>query len=112
MGVPSVLAPELRYGAAPAAVRTPSSGAPDHAPTETRSVEKQQESTESPRKSEPVQLQNSTSIRLRIDKETNRIIAQVVNENNEVVRQIPPDEALKIAANTRQLLGLLFDETV
>lgn len=47
---------------------------------------------------------------IRIDEATNRWVAQLVNENNEVIRQIPPQELLEIAAKFRRLQGLLFDE--
>lgn len=47
---------------------------------------------------------------IRIDEATNRWVAQLVDENNEVIRQIPPEELLKIAAKFRRLQGLLFDE--
>jgi uncharacterized FlaG/YvyC family protein len=50
--------------------------------------------------------------RLRIDKSSNRVVAQMVNENNEVIKQIPPEELLRIAAKFRDFQGLLFDESV
>jgi len=48
--------------------------------------------------------------RLRIDETSKRIVAQILDENNEVIRQIPPEELLRIAARFRELQGLLFDE--
>ena len=39
-----------------------------------------------------------------------RLIAQIVDANNEVIKEIPPKEAIKIAARFRRLVGLLFDE--
>lgn len=47
---------------------------------------------------------------VRIDEATSRWVAQLVDENNEVIRQIPPEELLEIAAKFRRLQGLLFDE--
>ena len=47
--------------------------------------------------------------RLRIDEATERIVAQIIGPENEVIRQIPPEEQLRIIAKTRSLLGLLFD---
>jgi len=46
---------------------------------------------------------------LRVDETTERVVAQIVNEANEVMKQIPPEELLKILARTRELQGLLFD---
>ncbi len=45
-----------------------------------------------------------------VDKETRQIVARIVDENNEVIRQIPPEELLKVAARIRKLEGILFDE--
>ncbi len=53
-----------------------------------------------------------SGVRLRIDKASKRIVAQIVNQNNEVIKQIPPEELLKVAANVRRMLGLLFDQEV
>jgi uncharacterized FlaG/YvyC family protein len=39
-----------------------------------------------------------------------RLIAQIVDANNEVIKEIPPKEVIKIAARFRRLVGLLFDE--
>ena len=111
MGVPSIAAQELRFAAAPAAARTPSSGAPNQTPTEAAPAK---EHLASGQAHQPVERKFSTvsGVRLRVDAETNRIIAQIVDENDNVVRQIPPEDALRIAAQTRELLGLLFDKIV
>lgn len=111
MGVPSIAAQELRKFAAPAAVHTPSRGAPDQTPLEAAQVEQHSAKVET---QQPVEQEFSTvsGVRLHVDAETNRIVAQIVDENDEVVRQIPPEDALRIASQTRELLGLLFDKTV
>ena len=43
------------------------------------------------------------------DEITNQVVAQIVNESNEVILQIPSEEALRIAARFRQVTGLFFD---
>ena len=48
--------------------------------------------------------------RLRVDERTKRIVAQFVDESNNVVRQLPPEELLRISAQFERLQGLLFDE--
>ncbi len=48
--------------------------------------------------------------RLRVDEASKRVIAQIVNESGEVVKQIPPEEVLRLAANFGRLQGLLFDQ--
>lgn len=47
--------------------------------------------------------------RLHVDEATNRIVAQIVNAENQVIKQIPPEEALRVAARIRNIVGLLFD---
>lgn len=110
MGVPSIAAQELRTHAAPPAVHTPSRGAPDQTPTEAAPADLHPATGQT---HQPVERELSTvsGVRLHVDAETNRIIAQIVDENDNVVRQIPPEDALRIAAQTRELLGLLFDKT-
>jgi uncharacterized FlaG/YvyC family protein len=46
---------------------------------------------------------------LRVDPETKRIVAQIVNEEGEVIRQLPPEDLLELSVRFRRLEGLLFD---
>ena len=48
--------------------------------------------------------------RLRVDEASKRIIAQILDEHNEVLKQIPPEELLKVVARIRRMQGLLLDE--
>jgi hypothetical protein len=57
-----------------------------------------------------VQQEFPPNTRLRLDEESNRIVAQVLDENNEVIRQLPPQELLDITARFNRLEGILFDE--
>jgi uncharacterized FlaG/YvyC family protein len=57
-----------------------------------------------------VQQEFPPNTRLFLDEESNRIVAQVLDENNEVVRQLPPQELLDISARFNRLEGILFDE--
>ena len=47
---------------------------------------------------------------VRIDQATDRLVAQLVNENREVIRQIPPQELLDVVARIREIQGVLFDQ--
>lgn len=47
--------------------------------------------------------------RLRVDEESKQIVAQVLDENNEVIRQIPPEALLELSARFNRLEGLLFN---
>jgi uncharacterized FlaG/YvyC family protein len=53
----------------------------------------------------------SSKPRISVDEASNRLIAQVVNQNNEVIKQYPPEAILKFTARFRKLQGLLFDES-
>ncbi len=57
-----------------------------------------------------VHQQFPRNTRLRVDEASNRIVAQILDENNEVVRQLPPQELLDISARFNRLEGILFDE--
>lgn len=50
--------------------------------------------------------------RLRFDENSQRVVTQIVDQNNEVIKQIPPEEMLRIAARFNELRGKLFDESV
>ncbi|WP_041081082.1 flagellar protein FlaG [Thermotoga profunda] len=46
-----------------------------------------------------------------IDRELNMIIIKIKNiDTGEIIRQIPPEVAVKIAKNLQELIGILFDE--
>jgi len=96
--------------------RTPPENAPDPAP-----VVAAQEAKASPEPSKeqahrtaklaaPNPARQRAGTRLRVDAATERIVAQILNGNREVIKQIPPEELLKIMANVRRLNGLLFDQ--
>lgn len=49
----------------------------------------------------------------KIDKEANMIIIKIKDpETGEILRQIPPEQAVKLAKNIQELLGVLMDERV
>lgn len=52
----------------------------------------------------------ASTTRIRVDKESNRIVTQIIGENNEVIRQLPPQELLDFSARFKKLQGLLFDQ--
>ena len=57
----------------------------------------------------PSQVVRPSGVKMRLDEGSKRIVAQITNERNEVIKQIPPEELLKIVAKIRQLHGMLFD---
>ncbi|MDQ1256055.1 MAG: Flagellar protein FlaG [Candidatus Hydrogenedentes bacterium] len=50
--------------------------------------------------------------RLRVRGEERRIVAEIVDKQHEVIKQVPPEEALVIADRFQRLQGMLFDEHV
>lgn len=112
MGVTGISAQELRSLAVSPAVRTPSYGAPEQTPEEV-ALKAPHGGASLGETKQPVSegFSVASGVRLQVDAETHRIIAQIVDENEQVVRQIPPEDALRIAEKTRELLGLLFDQS-
>lgn len=50
-----------------------------------------------------------SNTRLRVDAASNRTVVQILDENNEVVRQIPPEALLDLSTGLNRLEGLLFN---
>ncbi len=49
----------------------------------------------------------------KIDKDTNMVIIKIKDpDTGEIIRQIPPELAVKLAKNIQELLGVLMDERV
>ncbi len=51
-----------------------------------------------------------TELNFSVDKETDKMVLKIVNSRTqEVIRQIPAEDALRIASRLSKLLGLLVD---
>jgi|GEM_PF-3055384 len=51
-------------------------------------------------------------LNLSIDKDTNSLVIKLIErESHKVIRQIPPDEMLRLRRHLQELLGVIFDET-
>ena len=109
MGVGSVNGPGFSPLADPAA-RAPS---PQSRPVEKparASPEPEEKPVQQPAEAPKIRAgPPRTGTRVRIDKASKQIVAQIVGENNEIIKQIPPEEMLEIAAKFRDLQGKLFD---
>jgi uncharacterized FlaG/YvyC family protein len=47
----------------------------------------------------------------KIDEATNRIMVKVIDtETNKVVKEIPPEQIIRLAARIQEMIGLLVDE--
>ncbi len=62
--------------------------------------------------SERVAANVRSGSRIRIDEATERIVVQILNAENEVIKQIPPDDLLRVLERFRQVTGILFDRQV
>jgi len=53
---------------------------------------------------------SNTRLSFTVDRDLKKTIVKVINtETNQVIRQIPSDEALKIAHHIQSLMGILYD---
>ena len=50
--------------------------------------------------------------RIHVDEATDRFVVEIVNSKNEVIRQIPLEEALRLEVLFQKITGLIFDEQV
>ncbi|MCM3750198.1 flagellar protein FlaG [Paenibacillus pasadenensis] len=54
-----------------------------------------------------------TSVEFSVHKETNSIMIKVINkETNEVIREVPPEKTLDVAAQLMEIAGLLIDHRI
>ncbi len=52
----------------------------------------------------------SFSLRYKIHDESNRVMVQVIDkETDELIREIPPERLLRLAAQIQEMIGLLLD---
>ena len=59
---------------------------------------------------EDVTRRLNSDVQMDIDDDTGRVVAKIIDrDTREVIRQIPPEELLHIAARLNDLVGLLFD---
>lgn len=53
-----------------------------------------------------------SGLRLHFDEAAKQVVVEILNANNEVIKQLPPEESLRIAARFREITGLIFDQEV
>ena len=51
-----------------------------------------------------------SGLRIRVDEATNQVVVEIVNAENEVIRQIPPEEMLRLDALFKRITGIIFDQ--
>lgn len=51
----------------------------------------------------------ASGVRLQVNETVDRVIAQIVNDSNEVIKQIPPEDAVRAFTRFREVTGLIFD---
>ena len=57
------------------------------------------------------EIGSSLSLNFIHDEASGRSAVQVLDENGEVIRQIPPQELLDVYAKIRNIVGILLDES-
>lgn len=53
----------------------------------------------------------SEKIQFSFHEKTNRIIIKFLSEDNEIIREIPSKDSIKLLEHLQQQMGLLFDES-
>ncbi|CDN43218.1 flagellar protein FlaG [Paenibacillus sp. P22] len=54
-----------------------------------------------------------TTVEFSVHKETNAIMIKVINkETNEIIREVPPEKTLDVAAKLMEVAGLLVDHRI
>ncbi len=53
-----------------------------------------------------------TGSRIHVDEATDQFVVEIVNAKNEVIRQIPLEEALRLDVLFRKITGIIFDQKV
>ena len=58
-------------------------------------------------------MSRNSTIRFEIDQESKEVIITVVDKaSDEIIREIPPEEVVKMRARFKEMAGLLLEETV
>ncbi|MBI1319275.1 MAG: hypothetical protein GC168_10075 [Candidatus Hydrogenedens sp.] len=116
MKLEGIAVQQLRAAAAPPDADAPKPGtarAVERPPQEAAAVKPSEEQVRRPERApESAPRAPSSKPRISVDEASNRLIAQVVDQNNEVIKQFPPEAILQFTARFRKLQGLLFDESV
>lgn len=106
--------PSQQEQAAPPPVQPASGGTNPAAQRQQQSEQRPDVLEVSNKRSESALLQDASKTRagtrLEIDDRTERVIAQILNKDREVIKQIPPEEKLDLIVRIRETQGLLFDE--
>jgi len=51
-------------------------------------------------------------LHIKIDDQTDKVVIQVISKSDgKIIRQVPPEELLKIAAKIEEMVGVLFDKS-
>ena len=58
-------------------------------------------------------FKQNSSVKFQYDKSINRVIIQVLNgSNNEVVKQIPPEDIVRFLKAFNELIGIIIDKEI
>ena len=60
-----------------------------------------------------IEMIHNIGLRFSIHKPTGRTVVRVINkDNDETIREIPPEKILDLAAKIDEMMGIMFDKTV
>ena len=58
----------------------------------------------------PPRVTDRAATRIHVDEATERFVAEILDQDFEVIRQIPPEEQLQVIAKAREYAGVIFDQ--
>lgn len=111
MGVQGVSGQELRALDAASQVRTPAPTDPARPAVFAREDAPRQAAEREPRpeRPEPPPPPTSSGVRFSYDDATGRVVAQILDKDNQVIKQVPPEELLDTIAKLRETFAQVFD---
>ena len=60
-----------------------------------------------------IEMIHNVGLRFSVHKPTGRIVVKVIDkETKEIVREIPAEEILNLAAKLDEMIGMIFDKTI
>jgi len=84
-------------------------GAPEEVSSDEQNTKKVQEAVEMVNR---LFDRSPVDLNLSIDNDTKSLVIKLIErETRKVIRQIPPDEILRLRRHLQELLGVVFDET-
>jgi uncharacterized FlaG/YvyC family protein len=97
---------------APSAVHAPAAAPPPPNAVSTESASSKPPAEVVDALAARVAANTRTGSRIRVDEATDRVVVQILNAENEVIKQLPPEDLLRVLERFREVTGLIFDRQI